>query len=101
MKKLLTIVLMSVMTLSASAATPDKDTIEIAQSDIVRFVTDEVMTKSGNKGIKYYAIVRGELVPTTKTVMEKVALCKKFNAKCALAAVRNKRSKSLIKIILN
>lgn len=48
-----------------------------------------------------YALINGELISTSRTVMEKIALCKKYGAKCALAAVRNKKTKSLIRIILN
>ena len=99
MKKLITILLMMVIAISANAI--EKDTISISQTQITKIVTDTGVSSKGKQYTKYYAIVNGELVSISKTVVEKINLCKKYGAKCALAGVRNKKTKSLTRIILN
>lgn len=64
-------------------------------------VADSGVSSKGKKYTKYYAIVNGELVSVSKSVVEKINLCKKFGAKCALAVVRNKKTHTLQRIILN
>lgn len=98
MKKVLTVMLLA---LSMSAAAIEKDTVAINQNAIAKLVTDKGVSAKGKAYTKYYAIINGELVSVSKTVVEKIELCKKYGAKCALAAVRNKKTKSLIRIILN
>lgn len=98
MKTTLTIMLLA---LSMSAAAVEKDTVAINQNAIAKLITDKGVSAKGKPYTKYYALVGGELVATSKTVVEKIALCKKYGAKCALAAVRNKKTKSIIRIILN
>lgn len=99
MKKLITILLMMVIAISANAI--EKDTISISQTQITKIVTDTGVSSKGKQYTKYYVIVNGELVSISKTVVEKINLCKKYGAKCALAGVRNKKTKSLTRIILN
>ena len=50
----------------------------------------------GNKTTKYYFIYKGELIKTSKTVVEKYKLAKQFGANCALVMVINKNSKRII-----
>lgn len=99
MKKFIIILLMIVVAISANAI--EKDTISISQTQITKIVTDTGVSSNGKQYTKYYAIVNGELVSISKAVVEKINLCKKYGAKCAIAGVRNKKTKSLIRIILN
>lgn len=99
MKKFIIILLMIVVAISANAI--EKDTISISQTQITKIVTDTGVSSNGKQYTKYYAIVNGELVSISKAVVEKINLCKKYGAKCAIAGVRNKKTKSLTRIILN
>lgn len=99
MKKFIIILLMIVVAISANAI--EKDTISISQTHITKIVTDTGVSSNGKQYTKYYAIVNGELVSISKAVVEKINLCKKYGAKCAIAGVRNKKTKSLTRIILN
>ena len=99
MKKFIIILLMIVVAISANAI--EKDTISISQTQITKIVTDIGVSSNGKQYTKYYAIVNGELVSISKAVVEKINLCKKYGAKCAIAGVRNKKTKSLTRIILN
>ena len=99
MKKFIIILLMIVVAISANAI--EKDTISISQTQITKVVTDTGVSSNGKQYTKYYAIVNGELVSISKAVVEKINLCKKYGAKCAIAGVRNKKTKSLTRIILN
>lgn len=99
MKKFIIILLMIVVAISANAI--EKDTISISQTQITKIVTDTGVSSNGKQYTKYYAIVNGELVIISKAVVEKINLCKKYGAKCAIAGVRNKKTKSLTRIILN
>lgn len=99
MKKYVVLMLMMVITLSIGAV--EKDTIRISQNQITKLVVDNGVSAKGKKYTKYYAIVNGELVSISKTVVEKINLCKKYGAKCALAGVRNKKTHTLQRIILN
>ena len=91
--------MMIVVAISANAI--EKDTISISQTQITKIVTDTGVSSNGKQYTKYYAIVNGELVSISKSVVEKINLCKKYGAKCAIAGVRNKKTKSLTRIILN
>ena len=99
MKKFIIILLMIVVAISANAI--EKDTISISQTQITKIVTDTGVSSNGKQYTKYYAIVNGEPVSISKAVVEKINLCKKYGAKCAIAGVRNKKTKSLTRIILN
>lgn len=99
MKKFIIILLMIVVAISANAI--EKDTISISQTQITKIVTDTGVSSNGKQYTKYYAIVNGELVSISKAVVEKINLCKKYGTKCAIAGVRNKKTKSLTRIILN
>lgn len=96
-----TIVTIMLLALTTSAAAIEKDTIAVSNNAIEKIVTDKGVSAKGKEYTKYYALVNGELVSISKATVEKIELCKKYGAKCALAAVRNKQTKSLIRIILN
>lgn len=99
MKKFLTIMALC-FTLGASAAV-EKDTVAIRATEIERIVEDKGISSKGKEYVRYYALINKELVPVSKNVISKLDLCKKYGATCALAAVRNKHTKKLIRIILN
>ena len=99
MKKFIIILLMIVVAISANAI--EKDTISISQTQITKIVTDTGVSSNGKQYTKYYAIVNGELVSISKSIVEKINLCKKYCAKFAIAGLRNKKTKSLTRIILN
>lgn len=75
------------------------DTIAF-KGNIEKVITDIHTTAKGTKTTKYYFISNGYLIPTTKTVIEKYVLCKKYGAKCALDAIVSKKTKKIKKIIL-
>ena len=100
MKKIIITIAIAAAQLAAAAAT-DKDTVSIDMNKIERIVKNETTTAKGKPTVKYYSIVGGTLVTTSKTVAEKIELCKKFHAKCALSAVRNRKTKAVIRIILD
>lgn len=74
MKKFIIILLMIVVAISANAI--EKDTISISQTQITKIVTDTGVSSNGKQYTKYYAIVNGELVSISKSVVEKINLCK-------------------------
>lgn len=80
----------------ASVNTIANDTIAVDMAKIERIVADKTKNTKGKEVIKYYAIINGELVNTSKTVAEKYALCKRLGVKCALVVVRSRSSKRLI-----
>lgn len=86
---------------AVTASAVERDTIRVSQNQITKLVVDSGVSAKGKKYTKYYAIINGELVSTSKTVVEKINLCKKYGAKCALGGVRNKKSGSLTRLILN
>lgn len=86
-------------TLGAYAA--DKDTVSVNATQIERIIEDKGVSSKGKEYTKYYAIMNGELVPVSKTVIDRLNLCKKHNVRCALAGVRNKKTKKITRIILD
>lgn len=79
----------------AKAATP-ADTIRIQSSAVTKVIADNTTDSKGNAKVKYYAIVNGELVNTSKTVVERIALCKKHGARYTVAIVKRGNNKRLI-----
>lgn len=68
------------------------DTVAIENTKIQRMVQDETTNSKGKKVVKYYVLYGNELVKTSKSVVEAYNLCKKYNAKCALAMVINRKT---------
>lgn len=99
MKRLLISMALCLTMVVAFAA--DNDTIGIDQSRIARFIEEPAVSAKGKQYFKYYAIYNGELVKTNKGVIEAVKLCDKYKAKCALAAIVNRKTKKIVRIILN
>ena len=83
---------------SVKAAEP-VDTLAF-QANKYEVVEDVITNSKGKPTTKYYILADGYLLPTTKTVCDKIKLCRKHNAKCALNAVVSKKTKQIKKIIL-
>lgn len=76
------------------------DTIPVNNSQIVKIVEDETVNSKGNKTTKFYFLYGGELIQASRHVVESYNLCKKYDAKCSLAVVVNKKTNRK-RIILN
>ena len=94
MKRLTTALVFSLFSLIASAAT--SDTIAVQQTDITKWIIEQTTTSKGKPTTKYYCIYKDELVNTSKSVSERVSLCKKHNAKCALILITSKSGRKRI-----
>lgn len=98
MKKLILALAIIAGAWTANAA--DKDTVAIDFTKVQKLIEDETTNKKGKKVMKYYLMYNGELVPTSKNVVERYRLCKKHGAKCRLAMVVNRENKHK-RVILN
>lgn len=98
MKHLLT----SLMLLVAMSATAkvDTDTVGIDQSQIKQIITTTTNIK-GKSVTKRYAVVNGYLCTISKTVIDKITLCKRYNCRLALGVIRNKRTHVPMRVILD
>lgn len=94
MKKILTIIVFAVISISAFA---QNDTTLIRKP--VRFEYETVTTKTGKSSIKYYAIVDGKYYDTTKTAIKRYHDAIKFGGTPNVAIVENKK-KTNSKIIV-
>lgn len=99
MKHLLT----SLMLLVAMSTTAkvDTDTVGIDQSSIRQIITNTTTNSKGKQITKHYAVVNGYLCTISKTVINKVTLCKRYNCKLALGLVRNKKTHVPMRVILD
>ena len=99
MKHLLT----SLMLLAAMSATAkfDTDTVGIDQSQIKQIITNTTTNSKGRQVTKRYAVVNGYLCSISKTVIDKITLCKRYNCKLALGVVRNKKTHVPMRVILD
>lgn len=99
MKYLLT----SLMLLAAVSATAkvDTDTVGIDQSQIKQIITNTTTNSKGRQVTKRYAVVNGYLCTISKTVIDKITLCKRYNCKLALGVVRNKKTHVPMRVILD
>ena len=99
MKHLLT----SLMLLAAMSATAkvDTDTVGIDQSQIKQIITNTTTNSKGKQVTKRYAVVNGYLCTISKTVIDKITLCKRYNCKLALGVIRNKKTHVPMRVILD
>ena len=99
MKHLLT----SLMLLAAMPATAkvNTDTVSIDQSQIKQIITNTTINSKGKQVTKRYAVVNGYLCTISKTVIDKITLCKRYNCKLALGVVRNKKTHVPMRVILD
>lgn len=68
------------------------DTIQMKNSEAIKIVEDESVNSKGQKVTKFYVLYEGELIKTSRNVVEAYNLCKKHGAKCHLAIVINKKN---------
>lgn len=97
MKHLFVLFMLS-FTLTAAAAT-QRDTVGITDN-ITKTIVDEQLV-NGKHVTRYYVIAGGRLIPSNRETVRTIELCRKYNAKCALAAVVNKKTKRVLRIILD
>ena len=93
----------SLMLLAAMSATAkvNTDTIGIDQSNIKQIITNTTTNSKGKKVTKRYAVVNGYLCTISKTVVDKITLCKRYNCRLALGVVRNKKTHVPMRVILD
>ena len=93
----------SLMLLAAMSATAkvNTDTIGIDQSNIKQIITNTTTNSKGKQVIKRYAVVNGYLCTISKTVVDKITLCKRYNCRLALGVVRNKKTHVPMRVILD
>ena len=93
----------SLMLLAAMSATAkvNIDTIGIDQSNIKQIITNTTINSKGKQVTKRYAVVNGYLCTISKTVVDKITLCKRYNCKLALGLVRNKKTHVPMRVILD
>ena len=72
------------------------DTLRVDNTKITKVIEYPTTNSKDNKTVRYYFIYKGELIKTSKTVVEKYKLAKQFGANCALVMVINKNSKRII-----
>lgn len=88
------------LTASAKGNAVVNDTLPLKMESVSKVVVDETTNAKGKKVTRHYMMYDGELLPTTKRVVEMYSLCKKYNAKCALAIVRSGKTNRK-RVILN
>lgn len=76
------------------------DTVTVNTSYVQKIILDESVSHDGKRRTKYYVLYKNELIPTSKNVTDAYRLCKKYNAKCALAMVISGKTHKK-RIILN
>lgn len=91
----LTLVMCLCFVLNINAATKS-DTLKVDNKQITKVIEYPTTTTAGKKTIKYYFIYKGELVNTSKNVVDKFKLAKQFGANCALVIVVGKTNKRII-----
>ena len=93
----------SLMLLAAMSATAkvNTDTIGIDQSNIKQIITNTTINSKGKQVTKRYAVVNGYLCTISKTVVDKITLCKRYNCRLALGVVRNKKTHVPMRVILD
>ena len=96
MKKILFIAVLMIMSISTVSATEKADTLKADNTKVEKVIEDKTTNTKGKPVVNYYILYNRELIKTSKTVAEKITLCKKYNAKCALAIVVKGSSKRII-----
>ena len=91
------------MLLAAMSATAkvNTDTIGIDQSNIKQIITNTTTNSKGKQVTKRYVVVNGYLCTISKTVVDKITLCKRYNCRLALGVIRNKKTHVPMRVILD
>lgn len=95
MKKLFAILLLSIITLSIKASNTN-DTVAVSNNNIQEIIVVNSTNTKGQPKAVYYIKYNDELISTSKTVVDKINLCAKYKAKCALILITSKRGSKRI-----
>lgn len=82
-------ILMCISSINCSAA--NNDTIAVNNNLITKVIKHNTTTSKGKPVVKYYFVYNGNLVSTTKTVVDKYELAKAYGVRIALIIIKNKR----------
>lgn len=81
--------LMCISSINCSAA--KNDTLTVNNNLITKVIKHNTTTSKGKPVVKYYFVYNGNLVSTTKTVVDKYELAKAYGVRIALIIIKNKR----------
>lgn len=82
-------ILMCISSVNSYAA--KNDTIAVNNNLITKVIKHNTTTSKGKPITKYYFVYNGNLVSTTKTVVDKYELAKAYGVRIALIIIKNKR----------
>lgn len=81
--------LMCISNINSFAA--KSDTLAVNNNLITKVIRHNTTTSKGKPVTKYYFVYNGNLVSTTKTVVDKYELAKAYGVRIALIIIKNKR----------
>ena len=81
--------LMCITSINCYAA--KSDTLAVNNNLITKVIKHKTTTTKGKPIIKYYFVYNGNLVSTSKTVVDKYELAKAYGVRIALIIIKNKR----------
>lgn len=67
------------------------DTLAVNNNLITKVIKHNTTTSKGKPVVKYYFVYNGNLVSTSKTVVDKYELAKAYGVRIALIIIKNKR----------
>lgn len=83
------VMLMCISSINIYAA--KSDTLAVNNNLITKVIKHNTVNSKGKPVVKYYFVYNGNLVSTTKTVVEKYELAKAYGVRIALIIIKNKR----------
>lgn len=79
------------MCISVNCSAAKSDTLAVNNNLITKVIKHNTTTSKGKPVVKYYFVYNGNLVSTTKTVIDKYELAKAYGVRIALIIIKNKR----------
>lgn len=79
------------MCISINSYAAKSDTLAVNNNLITKVIRHNTTTSKGKPITKYYFVYNGNLVSTTKTVVDKYELAKAYGVRIALIIIKNKR----------
>ena len=79
------------MCISINCSAAKSDTLAVNNNLITKVIKHNTTTSKGKPVTKYYFVYNGNLVSTTKTVVDKYELAKAYGVRIALIIIKNKR----------
>ena len=79
------------MCISINCSAAKNDTIAVNNNLITKVIKHNTTTSKGKPVTKYYFVYNGNLVSTTKTVVDKYEIAKAYGVRIALIIIKNKR----------